>query len=154
MTRQVKAQSAGRRFWIEVPPVEKWFLKFEHFQVGKLENGSLLIVDHYADADRDGGIGWVASVYKNFDAVCKDGSYQNDFLRTLAQSLGIEKMRWQNIWLDMYEYFCNEPEDDEELRAVQERRAALTATTRGPEAAEAFRQKLGLAPKKRRLTLV
>ena len=63
-------------------------------------------------------------------------------------------MRWQNIWLDMYEYFCNEPEGDEELRAVQERRAALIATARGPEAAEAFRQKLGLAPKKRRLTLV
>lgn len=155
--QRVKAKADKQRFWIEIPPDVQWVLPFAEspmdIQAGKLTDGSLVTVDRYAGGYSD-GIGWVVRLHRNFQMALKCHVYPNSFLRALAHKLGIERFRWENIWLPTDEYLCEIPSGYEELKAYQEMRAQRLEEAGQEVAAVAFRQKVGLPQKLPRLASV
>lgn len=115
---QIQAKAAGRRFTIVIPPVEQWILTYQNWRVGKLSDGSFLIVDEWTGSwDTPGSVGWIARPHANFRSILKCGEYDHDFLRGLAHKLGIERLRWKNHWMDVDDYLADPPHTPEELKA-------------------------------------
>src|SRR5262245_42444614 len=139
----VQAKQTGRCFSVEVSEPVEWILDFEHFLAGKLNNGSLVVVDRY---EGDDGTGWVLRTHKKLAADLADGCDYEALWRALAHALGIEKFRWKGIWLDTDDYLCDYPEGPEALKAYQKRRAGQLEAAGRTKAAAAFRQQVGLAP--------
>jgi hypothetical protein len=112
--------------------------------VGKLKkDGSLVVVDQYID-DYDHGKGWIVHAFRNFDAVLKAGLYDSSFDRALAHKLGIEKLRWNGIWLKTDDLLRDVPNDLPGTRKVQQLRASQLEAAGHRKAAAAFRKRAGL----------
>lgn len=145
---KIKATTSGRRFSVEIPPVDEWILELDPYRVGKLTTGALVVVEW---CEFDQGVGWTAGIFKDFHAILDTGCYVHEFLRPLAHRLGIERFRWHNaygkpLWCDTDDYLADLPATPEEERARREHTAAQFEASGQPEAAAAFREAMSKQP--------